>query len=418
MGAYNLVHIVAGGEYKTPLVASQVFDRAEAQAITDGPDKPASVSVWIMAPMREVFDKGSQQIIEGLKKRCPHISIKIVGGISRFGNWPAAPTLKRLRRSLGKATVYCFRGETAFEWAAVLKQYFPKDGYILDIRGFWPLERLIGDDITDEKDMSPAQKEVYHKDLNRLKNSIKAASAVCTVSEPLLDMLVEKAGAPAGSLVVPCCVKNIIPDTSRDRVRKELDIENKTAILYLGGTQKYQHLEDLVIPFLKSALSLSENNVAVLITQNKDKMAELLAKYSVDISRTRMISIPQNKVGDYLTGMDMGLLLRAPSILINTSQPVKFGEYLGAGIPVILEEGMKKAADILQEYQLGCIVKLSGKKTQGEIDNEVKKALDWLEANRSAVRTNARKFVEEQYTWKANVQKERKMYLEALQADD
>ena len=364
--------------------------------------------------MREVFDKASQQIISNLRKRCPHINIEIVGGISRLKNWPVVPTLKKLRKKLGSDTVYCFRGETSFEWAFVLKRLFPTDAYILDIRGYWPLERLVGDGIVDEKDMLHAQKEVYHNDLARLKRSIKTASWVCTVSEPLLDMLIDKADAPRDSLVIPCCVKEVIPAAGRERVRKELDIEGKIGILYLGGTQKYQHLDDLVIPFLKSALRLSEDNVAVIITQNKDKMAELLTRYDVNRDRVRMLSVPQDKVADYLTGMDIGLLLRAPSVLINTSQPVKFGEYLSAGIPVVLEEGMKGASDILDVNRIGCVVKLSGKVQQADIDKEVKKALDWFEMNKEGMQAKTRKFVEDQYTWKANVQKERKMYIQAL----
>ncbi len=415
MGKYNLVHIIAGGEYKTPLVASQVFDRAEAQATTEGVNKPVSVSVWIMAPMREVFDKSSKKQIEGLKKRCPHSNIEIIGGISRFHNWPAVPTLKSLRKKLAGDTVFCFRGEASFEWAYVLKKIFPADAYILDVRGFWPLERLVNENIVEEKDMLPAQLEMYHKDLARLKDAIQTANKVCTVSEPLLDMLIEKAGAPKDAVVIPCCVKDVIPADSRERVRKELNIEGSTAILYLGGTQKYQHLDDLVIPFLKSAISLSEKNVAVIITQNRDKMMELLTKYEVNKERVRMLSVPQDKVADYLAGMDIGLLLRAPSVLINTSQPVKFGEYLSAGIPVVLEEGMKKAADILDEHQIGCVVKISGKEQQWEIDNEVKKALDWFGLNKSTLQVNTRRFVEHQYTWKANVQKERTMYIQALE---
>ena len=75
---------------------------------------------------------------------------------------------------------------------------------------------------------------------------------------------------------------------------------------------------------------------------------------------------------------------------------------------------MKGAADILDVNQIGCVVKLSSKEKQTDIDKEVKNALDWFEMNKEGMQEKTRKFVEDQYTWKANVQKERKMYIQAL----
>jgi hypothetical protein len=81
---------------------------------------------------------------------------------------------------------------------------------------------------------------------------------------------------------------------------------------------------------------------------------------------------------------------------------------------VVLEEGTGDIATLLNKYEIGCVVKLSDKEKQNDFDNEVRKALDWLRDNSNAVRTNTRKFVDEFYTWQANVPAERKMYIQAL----
>jgi len=153
----------------------------------------------------------------------------------------------------------------------------------------------------------------------------------------------------------------------------------------------------------------------VFITQNKDKLMQLLTKFSLDMDRVRVISVPQNEVADYLTGMDMGLLLRLPSKQNNFSQPVKFGEYLAAGVPVVLEQGTGDMAELLKKRGIGCVVKLADKQKQADFDSEVKGALEWLKENSGTVRSNTRKFVEECYTWEANVPVERNMYVKALQ---
>jgi glycosyltransferase involved in cell wall biosynthesis len=275
------------------------------------------------------------------------------------------------------------------------------------------MERFINNgDITN---MSTAQKEVYDYEVERLRQTIKNSNMVCTVSEPLKTYLIKHVDAGENTVVLPCSVSDIVNDNNRERIRQELNIKDKTAILYLGGTQKGQYLEELVIPFIASAITNSDSCVGIFITQNKEVMLGLLAKFNINPDKIRVISVAQNEVADYLTGMDMGLLLRAPSVQNTFSQPVKFGEYLSAGIPIVLEEGTGDLAEKLNKNNIGCVIRLSDKTVQQDFDNEVKKALVWYETNKNSARINARNYVEECYTWKANLQNERDMYIHALQ---
>jgi glycosyltransferase involved in cell wall biosynthesis len=413
--AYHLVHIISSGEHKTPLIASQVFDRAQAQAAGAGAGKPASISVWIMVPMREVVQEATKTLVASFIKRCPDVKITLVGGISRLGNWPAFSTMRGLRRALKGRAIYHCRGESSLEWISPLKERYPDDAVVLDVRGYWPIERFLEDNVFNVKDMSPAQLEVYAKDEERLRKAISKADWVCTVSEPLRQILIDKAGARGDTPVLPCSVKNVVPDNQRSQIRKSLDIDDKIAVLYLGGTQKGQNLEELSLPFIKSAIAASRDNVGVFITQHKAKMAELISKFGIDKDRIRLISVPQNEVAAYLSAMDMGLLLKAPSDLNNTSQPVKFGEYLSAGIPVILEKGTGNLSEMLDRYKIGFVVSLTDKKDQQEFDAEVQKALDWFLQNKNEVRSKTRAFVDECYTWTANLPRERKMYEQVLE---
>lgn len=412
--SYHLVHIVTDGEYKTPLVASQLFDRAQVQVSTPGENKPLSVSVWIIEPMRDVWDKQCQAHIKKLQDRCPDVSIKLIGAIGRLKNWPALQRMRLLRRIKGDVpVVYHCRGEMSLQWAQQLKKGYKQDALVLDIRGFWPLERLAAKDIYDTTTLNDADAAMYLTDIDALKNTVASSNAVTTVSEPLKDYLVKHAGAPANSYVIPCCVMGTTADTQREAIRQELDITGRKALLYLGGTQKYQHLEDLVFPFLRSALKQSADYVAVFITQNAGRIQELIDAFGLPVSQTRVKSVQQNEVAAYLTAMDAGLLLRAPSVLNTFAQPVKLGEYLGAGLPVIVEEGTGNVAEMLAPGNIGYAVKLTGT-APGAFDEEVQKALRWLEQDFVQKRVKAREFVESRYTWAANASYEREMYINAL----
>jgi len=412
---YNLVHVVSSGEYKTPLLATQVFERAEMEATLPGPGKPLSVQVWIILPMREaIFSKATRSIIKNLEKRCPNVPIKLIGGIGRFKNWPRNLILNLFRKKLKERTIYHCRGESSINEIIFLKKMYPQDSFILDVRGYWPLEKFVEEDVYFIKDMNAAQKARYDEQVNRLQRSIAYADRVCTVSEPLRKYLIGHDKAKENTVVIPCCVKETIADTNRDKIRKELNIENKIAILYLGGTQKYQNLEEMTIPFISSAIAQTKQAVGVFITNNQGEMEALLNKLNADMNNIRLLSIPQDKVGQYLTAMDMGIFLKVPSDLKGFYQPVKLGEYLSAGLPVILEEGTGEIATILNKYDIGFVVKLYDKNQQEDFDGEVAKTIDWYKANEKEVRARAKQFVQEHYTWQANIQHERNMYMETL----
>jgi glycosyltransferase involved in cell wall biosynthesis len=411
---YDLVHVVGNGEHLTAVVASQVFDRAQAEATLTGNNRPASVSVWIMVPMRSKYNKKEKEVLAHYRQRCPNVNIECVGGVGRLGYWPSGWHLDMLRRKLGSKVVYHCRGESTISYALSLKNKYKDDAIILDVRGFWPLEKLANSGIYNFRDIAGQTKVSYDEDVRLLTSAVHSVDQVCTVSKTMKDYLIRYAGAPEDTIIIPCCVNNVVPDAARDKIRKQLDIAEQTAVLYLGGAQKWQHIDDLVVPFMYAAQRIDQDVVCVFITQHKDKMRDILEHSGIDMGRTRLISVPQEEVAQYLSAMDIGLLLRGPSDMNSASQPVKFGEYLSAGLPVILEKGTGNISEMLDEYGMGLEINLTGQHDKDTFDLEVKRVLAWQAANRVVARGNARRFVEECYTWKANMPAERKMYVDAL----
>src|SRR5579871_5905797 len=99
---YNLVHVTAGGEYKAPLVASQLFDQAELQATTKEGFAPLRTSAWIIGSFNEYRDAKSKQKIAELKSRCPNTNIKMLNGVGRLGNFPLMPMMRMQRSRLDR----------------------------------------------------------------------------------------------------------------------------------------------------------------------------------------------------------------------------------------------------------------------------------------------------------------------------
>jgi glycosyltransferase involved in cell wall biosynthesis len=411
---YHLVHIISNGEYTAPLLATQVFDRAQAQAEIEGYNSPLSVSVWIIEPMSHVFDQQCRRYLRSLRKRCPGVSIKLIGGLSRLKNWPSITWLSLERKKLGpQPVVYHCRGESSFLWGNKLAKKFSDDATVLDIRGFWPLERLAPDNVFDVDKLTTRHHQQFDTDVANLRYAISQSNMVTTVGESLKEYLVKEHNAPAETYVIPCCVAGTIDDKERIEIRDQLNLKEKKAVLYLGGAQKYQHLEDLVLPFVKSIFSQRDNYVAVFITQDIEALKKLVTDFNLPGDSVRIIRVPQSEVSKYLSAMDAGLLLRAPSFLNTFSQPVKLGEYLSAGLPVIVERGTGNVERMLTPGDIGFATNLAGKAGTA-FDNEVKKAIEWMESGSEQRRNKAKQFVEANYTWAAHIPNERDMYANAL----
>ena len=412
---YNLVHITTSGEYKTPLVASQLFDQAECQAVSRQGFAPHKVEAWIIGAMREYVDNASKTKINGLRKRCPHISIRAIHGISRLKQMPIMHLMKWYRKKLGAniPVIYHCRGEDAAQWAVLLKQSFPQDRVILDVRGYWPAETIYNKGIEDPADATGAHLDEYKRAYTKLKNIVSKVDAVTTVSTALKDLLVKEMSAPIDTSVVPCCVTHITDDSRRNEIRKEWGIKDDEIVLvYSGGTAVYQHLEDLTIPFLKKLIEKNNKVRLAFLSAELEKIKTMLHAAGITKEDIILKSFPQTAVGAALTACDVGILIRKPTLVNRVANPVKIAEYLAAGLPLIIEKGVGGVADIL--FQRSLLKGIEIASPESDLMAAVQDTDRWLEENIKEKRPLVREYAKEVYLWSSAIQVSRKMYKAAL----
>lgn len=135
---YNLVYITTSGEYKTPLAKVLLFEEAQYLAANFQENAPAKIETWIIGSLIEYFDIPSQTIITELSLKYADIMIRMINGISILNSFPVLALLKFYRKLLGTHTpvIYCCRGSLAAEWALKLKQFFPNDTIVIDLRQY------------------------------------------------------------------------------------------------------------------------------------------------------------------------------------------------------------------------------------------------------------------------------------------
>ncbi len=409
---YKLVHITSGGEYRTPLVASQLFDQAECQALEGGDYAPMAVEAWILGAMREYWNALAKAKVNMLRARCPGISIHTFNGISRLGGLPLLPLMKLHRMGMGKRVpvIYHCRGEEAAFMAAKLREDFPDDKVVLDVRGHWPSEWLYARGIEYPEQSEGAERQEYDKLRERLRHAVGVADGVTTVSNALRALLIKDAGATEDTIVVPCCVKQITGDSERDRIRKEWGVEaHERVIVYSGTTATYQHLNDLKIPFMKV---LAENDARIrlaFLSPEVEKIIVMLQRHEVDMGRTIVKSLPQEDVAEVLTACDIGVLIRKPTVVNRVANPVKIAEYLAAGLPLIIEKGIGGVAQ--QAFDAGIMFPV-----QATVDlTAIPAALpEWIRETDNSRRQAVRKYVSDVYMWQSAIHISRGLYRKIL----
>ncbi len=162
--------------------------------------------------------------------------------------------------------------------------------------------------------------------------------------------------------VIPCCVRCDefqMKADDRTRLRNSRGFENKFVILYLGTLCVWQWPEamfNLFSHFYKS----NPDSVLYLLIPKYDhrKVVDYIKKYDLPRDSYLLEEVAHSEVGKIIGIADTGLLLRESHPVNSVSSPTKFGEYLAAGVPVILTEGIGDYSEMAEKMHVGITLKI------------------------------------------------------------
>jgi hypothetical protein len=156
--------------------------------------------------------------------------------------------------------------------------------------------------------------------------------------------------------VIPCTlsahVKTGIDAERNKTIRKQLGVtENETLLVYSGssaGWQSFKMLDEVI------SKAFAENpSLKLLMLSRKGTEKALSEKFP---GRVTQKWLQENEVQNYLQASDYGLLVREKSVTNEVSSPVKFAEYLAAGLPVIISEHIGDYSQFVEEKNCGILV--------------------------------------------------------------
>lgn len=224
--------------------------------------------------------------------------------------------------------------------------------YVYDVRG----------DLLDEARFRKKSK-FRVKLLDKFESiGIRKATNITTVSTQLGCVVLKRFNLSKMPLVIPSCI-NVqewaLKGVERKEIRSKLGYnKNDVVCVYSGGTAPYQMLGKM-FELWKKMVGKSDN-LKWLVLSNTDKN-EIIAgaggieKFGRNI---KILSVPRKDVALILNACDIGFLLRDNLMLNTVASPVKFSEYISAGLTVVSTPWLGDVSRDIRESEVGLLLKL------------------------------------------------------------
>jgi glycosyltransferase involved in cell wall biosynthesis len=277
------------------------------------------------------------------------------------GLWSEVAFLRLLlRRHSGRDPIilHC-RGPQATHLALAMRAADPRVRVIFDCRGINGIEYLYVRGFPTAEAAPRGVREAALVLESTEREAARHADAVICVSDAMRGYIVDQWQAEREKIsVVPCCTD--VPSGEqirgwREQVRAQFGLADSMVFAYCGSLEAWQQPRACIRAF--AAIRNRWPHAHFLaITTHPERMQRLLDEGAVPVEGRTVVSVAQHEVARYLAAADAGFLFRERSDVNAVASPVKFAEYLAAGVPVLISEGVGDYSGVVRSQGLGVVV--------------------------------------------------------------
>jgi len=141
----------------------------------------------------------------------------------------------------------------------------------------------------------------------------------------------------------------------RENQLTENNLKNRYIMVFSGPSVSWQRF-DLVVETFKELKKIKPESYLLIISY--DPLINQLVQNSGILEQDFSIhNLRASDVNKYLIMGDFGIIFGDKRILRKVSAPIKFGEYLASGLPILLMDEIGDTAGITMKYNVGVIIK-------------------------------------------------------------
>jgi glycosyltransferase involved in cell wall biosynthesis len=279
----------------------------------------------------------------------------------------------------------------------LLKQRCPQVRLVFDCHGTGPEEeRMSGAHAARVTAMREVERQV-----------LGGADLNVFVSQAMKDFyLKEYQFAQLQHVVVPCCVADERFPKGRTTPRVTLPVR-RPILAYLGTMAAWQCAEEMIR--LVGQVQQHDPEIFFLALIPKADHAatrERIQKHGLKQDRVLLTELPHDQIASTLRLAHAGLLLRRAHPVNQVSSPTKFGEYLAAGVPVIMTEGIGDFSQWGARDGVGMVLDsrlLEGARYPEEVVLRVSEFTRQSMSEREAIARRCQDFAREHLHWKVAI---------------
>ena len=220
--------------------------------------------------------------------------------------------------------------------------------------------------------------------------SRRRADSIVVLSERLRDDFINEFGVRAPVEVIPCCVDAgafQFSERAREARRRELGLNDEKLLVYAGKTGG-RYLTDDMFEFFKVAGERIPRSRLLVLTGDDPAIFHAIARrHAIEASDYYVKHSSRQEMPEWLSACDAGLAFIRSASCERGSSPVKIGEYLACGLPVVLTCGIGDYSDLIARVNLGAVVERPGASSYIEIADHL--AALWAEGERLGKRCRA-----------------------------
>jgi glycosyltransferase involved in cell wall biosynthesis len=350
------VFFVVLNEMLTGIVPSQVMNPARSYAAAF---PGVRVQVLFLEPARVAWGRRGRRRLRELRRLWPRGEVRLCPYVSRFGPRGFALILRAAVRWCGgrpgRTVLHCRGPETTLLAARAAGALRAR--VVFDARGAGDHEAALR--LRHHAPNAPpeAVARAAEQAGNRDQEAARRADAVLAVTEALAKKLTVRAEADKPVGVVPCCVERpLFSAAARQAYRARLGLSPEEILLVHTSTEARWEAFDQVIALFRA---VQDRRPARLLFLTTLPPAVVTASLPADDALRRRILVTRarpDEMAGYLAAADVGLLLRRPHETHRFASPIKFAEYLGAGLVPVVSEGIGNTADVIRGRRVGVVL--------------------------------------------------------------
>jgi glycosyltransferase involved in cell wall biosynthesis len=164
-------------------------------------------------------------------------------------------------------------------------------------------------------------------------------------------------GAPV--TVVPCCVdveRFTFQPKEREEHRRELGLASEPVFVYMGKVGSWYLVDETFALFRVARERLPEARLLVVSPDSPEAFRGLAGRHGVPWSACHVVRARHDEVPGWLSAADVGLSLIAPFASKLGCSPVKAGEYLAVGLPLVITRGIGDTTALVERERVGVVI--------------------------------------------------------------